>query len=110
MTQLETKKLFVRNLDWNLNEEQVHQYFSQFGEVASVKLPLDKFGRKRGFGFVEYVTEEDAQKAIAESNEKTIAPSERLISVSMAEERERKPFGERRFDDHGHSHGDDMNA
>ena len=113
MTQLETKKLFVRNLDWNLTEEQVHQFFAQFGEVASVKLPLDKFGRKRGFGFVEYINEEDAQKALAEANEKTIAPSERIVNVSMAEQRERRPFGDRGgYENHGghshsQSHGDD---
>ena len=101
--QLETKKLFVRNLDWTLTEEQVHAYFSQFGEIASVKLPLDKFGRKRGFGFVEYMNEEDAQKALAEANEKTIAPSERLINVSFAEQR--KPFAPRSYG-HGGDRGD----
>lgn len=103
MTQLETKKLFVRNLDWDLSEDQVHEFFAQFGEISSVKLPLDKFGRKRGFGFVEFVNEEDAQKAINESNEKTIGTSERPISVTMAEQREARPYGERRFESH---HGD----
>lgn len=117
MTQLETKKLFVRNLDWNLSEEQVHQFFAQFGEISSVKLPLDKFGRKRGFGFVEYINEADAEKALAEANEKTIAPSDRIINVSMAEQRERKPFGERggfnNHNDHGghsHTHADAPHA
>lgn len=111
MTQLETKKLFVRNLDWNLSEEQVHQFFAQFGDISSVKLPLDKFGRKRGFGFVEYVNDGDAEKAIAEANEKTIAPSDRIINVTMAEQRERRPFGERGgFDNHGgHGHHDHAN-
>jgi|GEM_PF-1207290 len=105
MTQLETKKLFVRNLDWNLSEEQVHQFFEQYGEISSVKLPLDKFGRKRGFGFVEYVNEADAEKALAEANEKTIAPSDRIINVSMAEQRERRPFGERGgYDNHETHH------
>lgn len=100
MTQLETKKLFVRNLDWDLREPQVEQFFSQFGEVESVKLPKDKLNRYRGFGFVEFVNEEDAQKALAEANEKAIAPSERIISVTMAEVR--KPFEEREH----HSHDD----
>ena len=120
MTQLETKKLFVRNLDWNLSEEQVQQFFAQYWEIASVKLPLDKFGRKRGFGFVEYLNEEDADKALADANEKTIAPSDRIINVTMAEQRERRPFGERSYgdrpqrsyghDDHASHGGDDMDA
>ncbi len=102
MTQLETKKLFVRNIDRHLNEEQVEQFFSQFGDVESVKLPKDKLGRYRGFGFVEFVNEEDAQKALIEANEKTIAPSERIVSVTMAEVR--KPFGER--NSYGNHHED----
>lgn len=112
MTQLETKKLFVRNLDWNLSEEQVHEFFAHFGEIASVKLPLDKFGRKRGFGFVEFMNEEDAQKAINETNEKTIGTSERPISVTLAEMREERPYGARR-EAHGdrghHTHHDHAN-
>ena len=85
-----------------------------------MKLPLDKFGRKRGFGFVEYLNEEDADKALADANEKTSAPSDRIINVTMAEQRERRPFGERSYgdrpqrsyghDDHASHGGDDMDA
>lgn len=84
MTQMETKKLYVKNLDWNLTEEQVKEYFSQFGEIASIKLPLDKFKRRRGFAFIEYAQEADAEKAIAEANGKSLAGTEREMSVEMA--------------------------
>ena len=84
MTELETKKLYVKNLDWNLTEEQVKDYFAQFGEIASIKLPLDKFKRKRGFAFIEYMHEDDAQKAIYGANEHIIEGTERHISVEMA--------------------------
>jgi RNA recognition motif-containing protein len=47
MAEMETKKLYVKNLDWNLTEEQVKEYFEQFGEITSIKLPLDKFKRRR---------------------------------------------------------------
>ncbi len=84
MTELETKKLYVKNLDWNLTEELVKEYFSQFGEIASIKLPLDKFKRRRGFAFIEYANEEDAQKAIAAANGQSISGTERQMSVEMA--------------------------
>ena len=84
MTELETKKLYVKNLDWNLTEEQVKEFFSQFGEIASIKLPLDKFKRRRGFAFIEYANEEDAQKAIEAANGQSIQGTEREMSVEMA--------------------------
>lgn len=84
MAELETKKLYVKNLDWNLTEDNVKDYFSQFGEIASIKLPLDKFKRRRGFAFVEYVNEDEAQKALTESNGKSINGTEREMSVEMA--------------------------
>jgi hypothetical protein len=112
MTDMETKKLYVKNLDWNLTEEQVREYFSQFGEIASMKLPLDKFKRKRGFAFVEYANEADAQKAIAEAHGKCIAGTEREMSVEMARaedpaEREARIAARAAREaagDHGHDH------
>ena len=114
MTQMETKKLYVKNLDWNLTEEQVQGFFAQFGEIASIKLPLDKFKRRRGFAFIEYAQESSADKAIAEANGKSIAGTEREMSVEMArvedpatrEARyaERKAHFKPRWDYHGHSH------
>lgn len=116
MTEMETKKLYVKNLDWNITEEQVQEYFAQFGEIASIKLPLDKFKRRRGFAFIEYANEADAQKAIAEANGQSIAGTERQMSVEMAriedpaarEARfaERANFKPRRsFDNDHHGHG-----
>lgn len=81
---METKKLYVKNLDWNITEEQVQEYFAQFGEIASIKLPLDKFKRRRGFAFIEYANEADAAKAIETSNGQSIGATERQMSVEMA--------------------------
>ena len=84
MTEMEKKKLYVKNLDWNITEEQVKEYFAQFGEIASIKLPLDKFKRRRGFAFIEFTHEGDAEKAIATANGHSIAGTERQMSVEMA--------------------------
>ena len=81
---METKKLYVKNLDWNITEEQVQEYFAQFGEIASIKLPLDKFKRRRGFAFIEFANDADAAKAIATSNGQSIGGTERQMSVEMA--------------------------
>lgn len=53
------KKLFVGNLPWSVDDQQLEEMFVQYGAVASAKVIQDRdTGRSRGFGFVEM--EEDA--------------------------------------------------
>src|SRR5204862_528159 len=49
---------------WGVSEQIIRDLGIKYGEVASVRLPLDFEGRTRGFGFIEYNDEECAQKAI----------------------------------------------
>lgn len=60
------KRLYVGNLNYQTNEEELKDLFSKFGEVQSVSLIKDKYtGKSKGFGFVEMSEISDAQKAIA---------------------------------------------
>ncbi|MGI6366758.1 MAG: RNA recognition motif domain-containing protein [Anaerolineae bacterium] len=59
------KKLFVGNLNYRTTDETLFDAFSAVGNVESAAVITDReTGRSRGFGFVEMVTEEDAQAAI----------------------------------------------
>ena len=65
------KKLYVGNLPYDAGEQDLEQLFSQVGPVESVAVMRDgATGRARGFGFVEMSSEDDAQKAIQQLNEK----------------------------------------
>lgn len=65
--------IYVGNLNYDLQEDDLKQIFSEFGEVVSVKIITDKYtGRGKGFGFVEMSNEEDASKAIDGLNEKEV--------------------------------------
>lgn len=59
-------KLYVGNLPYTTTQQDLQQLFSQFGNVVSATVIADKFsGRSKGFGFVEFDSDEAAQKAIA---------------------------------------------
>jgi len=63
------KKLYVGNLPFSIQEQDLREIFAQIGAVESVKLITDReTGRMRGFGFVEMTTDELAQAAIQQFN------------------------------------------
>ena len=57
--------IFVGNLPFRAEQEDVAELFAPFGEVANCSLPLERdTGRKRGFAFVEMVDPEMEDRAI----------------------------------------------
>ena len=81
-----SNRLFVGNLAFHVTEDLLKQRMSQCAEVQSVDLILDRMsGRPRGFAFVEMVTPEGMQKAIAELDGTDLEG--RPLSVKIAEER-----------------------
>jgi RNA recognition motif-containing protein len=87
-------KLFIGNLSWNVNDEQLKEVFSAIGTVEEAVVITDRIkNRSKGFGFVKMSTPEEAQKAIEELNGKEV--DGRPMNVSEAREeapRERRPF------------------
>src|SRR3989338_1834950 len=80
------KKLYVGSLPYSTTEDDLRNLFSPFGTIASARIITDKFtGRSKGFGFVEMVTEEEAQKAIDGNNGKDIEGRALVVSEAKAE-------------------------
>lgn len=66
-----SKKLFVGNLSWNLTEADLRKAFEKYGEIEELVILLDReTQRSRGFGFVTFAQDEQADQAIAELNGK----------------------------------------
>ena len=85
--------IFVGNLPFNVVEEELREFFEEYGEVESAKIIMDRAsGRSKGFGFVEMSNEDQAKQAIEELNGAEV--DGRTIVVNKAEERkERKSSG-----------------
>ena len=85
-------KLFVGNLPFSATEADLHDLFSQAGEVLTCSLVMDRMtNRPRGFAFVEMGSQEAADKAIEQFNEHELEG--RRLVVNEARPREPRGFG-----------------
>ena len=84
--------IYVSNLSFNVTDEDLRDYFAEYGEVTSAKVIMDKFTSKsRGFAFVEMSDDEAAKKAIQELDGASV--DGRTICVSVAKPREDRAGG-----------------
>lgn len=84
------QNLFIGSLAYATTDENLKAFFEQIGEVASARVITDRdSGRSKGFGFVEFVNEDDNQKAVDQLNGKDL--DGRPINVSLARPKEDRP-------------------
>ena len=82
--------IYVSNLSFNIQDEDLKGVFTSYGEVTSAKVITDKFtGQSKGFGFVEMPDTASAQRAISELDNGTV--DGRTIKVMEARPREERP-------------------
>jgi len=85
-------RLFVGNLPYEATEEEIRAHFGGAGSVLNVFMPLDReTGRKRGFAFVEYGDNAQAQEAIRLYNNQNFKG--RPLAVNEARAKESRPPG-----------------
>ena len=88
-------RLFVGNLPYDATEDDIRAHFSTAGNVLNVFVPLDReTGRKRGFAFVEFNDNAEAQEAIRLFNNQSFKG--RPLAVNEARAKESRPPGSRR--------------
>ena len=87
------KRLYVGNLQYNTVDEDLRTLFSQAGTVESTTVMTERdTGRSRGFGFVEMVTDAEAENAVRMFDGYTM--DGRQIRVNPAMEREERGAGD----------------
>lgn len=82
--------IYIAGLSYSINDADLANLFSEYGEVASAKVIIDReTGRSKGYGFVEMPDEESGKKAIAELNGCEF--DNKVVSVSVARPRAERP-------------------
>ena len=88
-----SRKLYVGNLPFSLNDKSLADLFAEVGLVQSAKVIIDRdTGRSKGFGFVEMDSPALAKDAIQKFN--GFSHLGRALKVSEAQERAREPRSE----------------
>lgn len=81
--------IYVSNLSFNLQDEDLREFFAEYGEVSSAKVITDKFtGRSKGFGFVEMPDTAAAETAMKNFDGST--SDGRTMHAAEAKPREQK--------------------
>jgi RNA recognition motif-containing protein len=79
-------RLFVGNLSFNTMDDGLRNAFSEYGDISSAQVITDReTGQSRGFGFVEFASDADAQRAIESLNGTDL--DGRVLNVNEARER-----------------------
>ncbi|MDU1889205.1 MAG: RNA-binding protein [Dysgonomonas sp.] len=86
--------IFIAGLSYSINDNDLRDLFSEYGEISSAKVIMDRAtGRSKGYGFVELEDNAAGQKAIDELNGAEY--DGRTISVSEARPRTEGGGGDR---------------
>jgi RNA recognition motif-containing protein len=79
--------IYVSNLSFAIQDEDLKEFFTPYGEVASARVVMDRdTNRSRGFGFVEMGNAQEANKAISELD--GVMADGRALRVNEARPRE----------------------
>ncbi|MEM8964210.1 MAG: RNA-binding protein [Acidobacteriota bacterium] len=85
-------KIFVGNLNYRTTKERLSEHLAPAGQIVDVYVPTDRAtGRPRGFAFVEFSSEEEAQAAVDQFHRQDL--DGRPLNINFAEERRRSPGG-----------------
>lgn len=80
--------IYVGNMNFNLGNEDLFNLFSQFGQVTTAKIIMDReTGRSKGFGFVEMENDEEALKAIASLNESDVQGRKLIVNEARPQDK-----------------------
>ncbi len=89
--------IYVGNLSYNTSEQDLEEAFSQYGDVSSARIIMDKYtGKSKGFGFVEMPNSADARAAIQNLNGQDFGGRNVTVNEARPKEERSDRGGDRR--------------
>lgn len=85
---MDQKKLFVGNLPFKISTSELQGMFETYGEIEDIVIITDReSGRSKGFGFITFANQKDAEKALAMDGKEVQG---RPVRVNIAKEKEKE--------------------
>jgi len=89
-----SSKIYVGNLPYSINDDNLRENFAAYGDVASAKVMMDRdSGRSKGFGFVEMGSSEQAEAAIQGLNGMSVGGRSIIVNISKPKEASNGGYG-----------------
>ncbi len=83
--------IYVGQLPYDVSESDLKEIFSEFGEIASVNLIMDRFsGRSKGFGFIDMPNNSEADTAIKSLNKTMLKGREIKVNQVQPQKRDKR--------------------
>lgn len=87
-------KIYVGNLSYNTTEDELRDYFSQYGNIEDIKLIIDfSTGRSKGFGFITYGSDQECEMAVEKSNGVELSGRKLKVNIAREDNRTSGPRG-----------------
>jgi heterogeneous nuclear ribonucleoprotein A1/A3 len=84
-----SRKLFVGGLSWSTDNDSLRGAFERYGQIEDAKVIFDRdSGRSKGFGFVTYAFDEDADTAITALNDTELQGRKIRVSDAISKPRD----------------------
>ncbi|XP_075286615.1 protein boule-like [Opisthocomus hoazin] len=84
-------RIFVGGIDFKTNESDLRKFFTQYGSVKEVKIVNDRAGVSKGYGFITFETQEDAQKILQEARRLNYKDKKLNIGPAIRKQQIRSP-------------------
>ena len=83
--------IYVGQLPYNVDENELKELFSEFGEIASINLVMDRYsGRSKGFGFIDMPNNSEADQAIKALNKTMLKGREIKVNQVQQQKRDKR--------------------
>jgi len=89
--------IFIKNLEKSIDHKTLFDTFSAFGNIVSCKIELDEHNQSKGYGYIQFVTQEEADRAVTLVNGKLIGGKKVFVGPFVSRRERNMSNGSKKF-------------